>query len=107
MPSAVFKKRYRPPEVALREIRYYQQSTQLLIPKAPFARLVRELTMQITDNSDIRYKSKALNALHEAAETYLVGFFEDANLLAIHAKRVTLLPKDCALAYRIRGDHNR
>lgn len=105
LPSSVFKRRYRPPETALREIEYYQRMTSTLIPKAPFARLVREITVSLTGCATLRYKSTALEALHEAAEAYIVGFFEDAFLLAIHAKRVTLQPKDLALAYRIRGDN--
>ncbi|XP_006817635.1 histone H3.3-like [Saccoglossus kowalevskii] len=94
--------RYRPGIVALRDIRRYQKSTELLLLKMPFQRLVREITLQFS--KDIRYQSAALGALQEAAEAYLVGLFEDTNLCAIHAKRVTIMPKDIHLARRIRGD---
>jgi len=93
--------RYRPGTVALREIRRYQKSTELLILKMPFQRLVREITAQFT--SDVRYQSAAIGALQEAAEAYMVGLFEDTNLCCIHAKRVTIMPKDIHLARRIRG----
>jgi histone H3 len=93
--------RYRPGTVALREIRRYQRSTDLLIRRQPFQRLVRELTQDI--KADLRFQGTALLALQEAAEAYLVGVFEDTNLCAIHAKRVTIMPKDMQLAMRIRG----
>merc|ERR1719343_1116202 len=88
--------RYRPGTVALREIRKYQKSTELLIRKLPFQRLVRELTSDF--KTDFRFQSQAVLALQEAAEAYLVGLFEDTNLCAIHAKRVTIMPKDMQLA---------
>jgi histone H3 len=96
-------RRYRPGTVALREIRKYQKSTELLIRKLPFQRLVREITQSIV-LTDIRYQSSAILALQEAAEAYLIGLFEDTNLCAIHAKRVTIMPKDIQLARRIRGE---
>lgn len=103
--------RYRPGTVALREIRRFQRSTDLLIRKLPFQRLVKEIMMQfkpIRLNSqgegDYRIQSTALMALQEAAEAYLVTVFEDTNLCAIHAKRVTIQPKDMQLARRIRGE---
>ena len=55
---------------------------------------------------EIRYQESAMLALQEAAEAYLVGYFEDANLCAIHAKRVTIMPKDIQLARRIRGERS-
>ena len=94
--------RYRPGTVALREIRRYQKSTDLLIRKLPFQRLVREVAQEIM--RDLRFQSTALLALQEASEAYLVGLFEDTNLCAIHAKRVTIMPKDMQLARRIRGE---
>ena len=96
------KKRRAPGVVALQEIRRYQKSTELLIQKLPFQRLVKELTMKISSN--IRWQVAAVGALHEASEAYLVGLFEDTNLCAIHAKRVTIDPRDIMLARRIRGD---
>ncbi|KAI7732501.1 hypothetical protein M8C21_024220, partial [Ambrosia artemisiifolia] len=91
--------RYRPGTVALREIRKYQKTTELLIRKAPFQRLVRKIAQAL--KSDLRFQSHAVLALQEAAEAYLVGMFEDTNLCAIHAKRVTIMVKDIQLALRI------
>merc|ERR1712037_1078237 len=88
--------RYRPGTVALREIRRYQKSTELLIRKLPFQRLVREIAQDF--KTDLRFQSSAVMALQEASEAYLVGLFEDTNLCAIHAKRVTIMPKDIQLA---------
>ena len=96
--------RYRPGTVALREIRKYQRSTELLIKKIPFQRLVREIAQDF--KTDLRFQSTAILALHEAAEAYMVGVFEDTNLCAIHAKRVTIMPKDMQLARRIRGERS-
>ena len=94
--------RYRPGTVALREIRKYQKSTELLIRKLPFQRLVREVAQEY--KSDLRFQSSAVVALQEASESYLVSLFEDTNLCAIHARRVTIMPKDMQLARRIRGE---
>jgi len=96
--------RYRPGTVALREIRRYQKSTELLLRKLPFQRLVREIAQDF--KSDLRFQSSAIMALQEASEAYLVGLFEDTNLCAIHAKRVTIFPKDIQLARRIRGERS-
>ncbi|KAL7418073.1 putative centromere protein Cse4 [Mrakia frigida] len=100
------KRRYRPGTNALREIRKYQKSTDLLIQKLPFSRVVREVAMDFTTleaGATMRWQSSALLALQEATEAYLVHLFEDANLCAIHAKRVTIMQKDIQLARRIRG----
>nr|UXY88283.1 histone H3 [Cryptomonas curvata] len=94
--------RYKPGTVALREIRKLQKSTELLIRRLPFQRLVRELAQDF--RNDLRFQSSAVLALQEAAEAYLVALFEDTNLCAIHAKRVTIMPKDIQLARRIRGE---
>jgi histone H3 len=94
--------RYRPGTVALREIRRYQKSTDLLIRKLPFQRLVRQIVQDM--GLELRFQSTSLLSLQEAAEAYLVGLFEDTNLCAIHAKRVTIMPKDLALARRVRGE---
>ena len=80
----------------------YQKSTELLIRKLPFQRLVREIAQDF--KTDLRFQSSAVMALQEASEAYLVGLFEDTNLCAIHAKRVTIMPKDIQLARRIRGE---
>ena len=95
--------RYRPGTIALREIRRYQKSTELLIKKASFQRLIREIAQDF--KTDLRFQLASLSALQEAAEAYLVGIFEDTNLCAIHAKRVTIMPRDIQLARRIRGEH--
>lgn len=94
--------RYRPGTVALREIRRYQKSTDLLLRKLPFQRLVREIAQDFAP--DLRFQSAAILALQEATEAYLVSLFEDTNLCAIHAKRVTIMPKDVQLALRLRGE---
>jgi len=93
---------FRPGTVALREIRKYQKSTELLVRKLPFQRLVREIAQEY--KTDLRFQSSAVLALQEAAEAYLVSLFEDTNLCAIHAKRVTIMPRDMQLARRIRGE---
>ncbi|KAI8878753.1 hypothetical protein K501DRAFT_227870 [Backusella circina FSU 941] len=95
--------RYRPGTVALREIRRYQKSTELLIRKLPFQRLVREIAQDF--KTDLRFQSSAIGALQEASEAYLVSLFEDTNLAAIHAKRVTIQPKDIQLARRLREQY--
>ena len=94
--------RWRPGTVALREIRRYQKSTELLIRKLPFNRLMREITQDF--KLELRFQPQAIGALQEAAEAYLVGLFEDTNLCAIHAKCVTIVPKDIQLARRIWGE---
>ena len=98
------KMKFKPGTVALREIKRYQKSTDLLLPRAPFQRLVRDICRGI--DSDLRFQAQALMALQESAEAYLTGVFEDANLCSIHAQRVTLMKKDMELARRIRGDQN-
>lgn len=98
--------RYKPGTIALREIRRYQRSTDLLLLKLPFSRLVREVAMYILPShasEGLRWQSQAIQALQEAAEAFLVHLFEDTNLCAIHAKRVTIMQKDIQLARRIRG----
>jgi len=103
-PGTPGKRRYRPGTRALMEIRKFQKSTNLLIPKLPFSRLIREIAVK-TCSVDMRFQSVAIMALQEAAEAYLVTLFEDTVLCAIHAKRVTVMPKDMLLARRIRGEH--
>ena len=100
--SAQKPRRYRPGTVALREIRKYQKSPELLIRKLPFQRLVREIAQNF--QPDLRFQSCTVLALQEAAEAYLVGLFEDTQFCALHAKRVTIMPKDMQLARRIRGE---
>ena len=100
--------RYRPGTVALKQIRRYQKSTELLIRKLPFQPLVPEIASdsEVIKSplcGKVRFQSAAIMALQEAAEAYLVGLFEDSNLCAIHAKRVTIMRKDIQLARRIRG----
>ena len=95
------KKRYRPGEKALKEIRKFQKSTDLLIHKLPFTRLVKEITFSF--HHALQWQSIALEAMQHAAEDYIIGLMGDANLSALHAKRVTVMPKDLQLAKRIRG----
>jgi len=100
-------RRYRPGTVALREIRHYQKSTDLLMRKLPFQRLVREITIDFkSQGNDLSFQGLALLGLQEASEAYLVGLFEDTNLCTIHGKRVTILPMDIVLARRIRGERS-
>jgi len=93
-------RRFKAGTVALREIRKYQKSVELLIRKAPFSRLVREITQDL--KTDMRFQASALAALQEASEAYMISLLEDANLCAIHAKRVTVQPKDIELAAKVR-----
>lgn len=95
--------RYRPGTVALREIRFFQKSTQLLLRKSPFARLVREIAATLCPHGNVMWQSMALQALQEASETYLTGLFEDTNIVAINSKRVTIMPRDMQVVRRIRG----
>lgn len=98
------RRRYKPGTAALREIRKYQRTTDLLLLKLPFARLVREVALNmVPSGTPLRWQSQAIQALQEAAEAFLVHLFEDTNLCAIHAKRVTIMQKDIQLARRIRG----
>ena len=105
---------YQPGMVALKEIRRYQRSTENLIKRTPFQKLIREISQEYricpdgpgTPSVQVRFQSTAIAALQEAAENYIVGLFEDVNLLAIHARHVTIMPRDIRLALRIRGDHH-
>ena len=96
--------RYRPGTVALREIRKYQKSTELLLRKGPFNRLVREILTSDLGKYGLRWQQNAIIALQEAAEAYMVRLFEDSQLEAVHGKRITINPKDMQLARRIRGE---
>ena len=95
--------RFRPGTVAAREIRKYQKSTELLIRKLPFQRLIKSIAHET--KTEARFQSSAVLALQEATEAYLVGLFEDTNLCAVHANRVTIMEKDILIARRIRGEH--
>ena len=97
--------RFRPGTVALREIRRYQKSTELLLRQLPFQRLVRSVAAE--HKADLRWRHSALMALQEGTEAYMISLFEDTNLCAIHARRVTIQPRDMQLARRIRGDEQR
>ena len=98
------KRRFRPGTVALRDIRKYQKSTEPLIRKLPFQRLVREIAGQIM--TDLRFTSGAIAALHESSEAFLVQMFEGVNLIALHSKRPTIMAKDIQLLRKIRGEDN-
>ncbi|CAK1595809.1 unnamed protein product [Parnassius mnemosyne] len=99
-PNYIKSKRWHVPSRLL--VNPQEKSTELLIRKLPFQRLVREIAQDF--KTDLRFQSAAIGALQEASEAYLVGLFEDTNLCAIHAKRVTIMPKDIQLARRIRGE---
>ena len=96
--------RKRPGSAALREIRRLQKSTELLIPKMPFARVVKDICRELLAGEDFRWAADGLQALQNATESYLIGLFEDAILCSIHARRVTLMIKDIHLARRLRGE---
>lgn len=98
-------KKHRPGALALAQIRKYQASTDLLIRKAPFQKLVKQICNQILPNGEscLRFQSTAVLALQEAAEAFVIGILEDTNLCAMHARRVTIMEKDMRLACRIRG----
>ena len=90
--------------VALCEICQFQKSTELFIHKRPISWLVCKIVLEV-DKYDLRLQGHAILCLQEAAEAYLVGLMEDMNLWAIHAKRVTIMPKDIQLAWHICGEH--
>ena len=94
------KHRFRPGTVALREIRKYQRRTDCLVPRLPMERWIREIAQGI--RTDIRFQRSAIDAVREASEAHLVALFEDTNLCAIHAGRVTIMSRDAQLALRIR-----
>lgn len=114
---------FRPGARALQEIRHYQKSTELLIHKISFQRVVRELAAKVQDErkswqpqegesaadpeiAHFRFESQAVLALQEASESFLTGLFEDASLCALHARRMTVMPRDIALSRRIRGSQD-
>ena len=101
--GGIKKPRFRPGQLAIREIKKMQSQVEAVIPRLPFQRVVRDIAR--ASNQDIRFSSPALHALQEAAECYLTSLFEDSYLIALHAKRVTLMAKDMQLARRIRGDN--
>jgi histone H3 len=104
--SNAVKRRFRPGTRALMEIRKYQKSSELLIRKQPFGRLVREIVQAMHPTTGYCMQANAILALQEASEAYLVALFEDTNLAAIHARRVTIMPKDLQLVRRIRGERS-
>ena len=103
-PSTPGPFRYRPGTRAAIEIRQMQRSTEFLIRKLPFQRLVREIGQKL--KVDLRWQPSAVMALQEASEAYLVELFEDTNLIARHAKRITIMPKDIQLVQLIRGERS-
>lgn len=96
-------RKWRPGLKALREIRKYQKSTGYLISKAPFHRLIREITHELSPG--LRYQSAALEALQEAVEVYAICLLSDAQIAAIHARRITVMPRDLHLVRRLRGEN--
>ena len=101
--AAVSKsRRFRPGTVALREIRRFQRGTELLLRKAPFQRLVREIAT--SHKEGLRFQASAVAAIQEATESYVVSLLSDTNLCALHTRRVTIMPRDVQLARRLRGE---
>ena len=96
--------RFRPGTVAFREIRQQQKSTAACIPTAPFDRLVREIVCDNVGLEDLRIQPEAIGALRTAAEDYMVKKFEDAQLMAIHAKRTTVQVQDFRKSMRIKNE---
>ena len=97
-------RKYWPGTVALWEIWHFQKSSKLLIWKLPFSWLVCEIALEVS-KYDLHFQASTIVCLQEAAEAYVVGLMEDANLCTIHAKRVTIMPKDIQLAHHIQGEH--
>ena len=97
-------RKYQPDTVALWEIWWFQKSTKVLIRKLPFSQLVHEIALSV-GKTDLCFQGSAIICLQEAAEAYVVSLMEDANLCAIHAKQVTIMPKDIQLAHCIWGEH--
>lgn len=106
--TGVKKRRWRPGTVAMREIKRYQKSTEMLIQRSIFVRkvrgIIRDLDKQDDANFTRRIQANALLALQEATESAIVSLFEDSYLCTMHARRLTLFQSDVALARRIRGD---
>ena len=97
-------RRRRPGFLALREIRFYQKSTCFLISMRGFQRFARQVCMdEVPRGGEFRWQARALFLLQQAAESYLVAYLCDTNLLAIHAKRTTIMEKDMVLVRRMRG----
>jgi histone H3 len=94
--------RWRPGTVALRQVKALQKSTELLIARAPFSRLVREIAE--SHKAGLRFQSSAVAAIQEATEAFVISLLSDANLTALHANRVTALPRDLQLVRRLRGE---
>lgn len=103
--------RFRPGTVALRNIRKYQKTTNLLLPKLTFQRLVREIVTATSSGRALEYKGEKIRyeedffiALQTLCENYLIELFKDANLVAINSDRLTVSPKDINLVRRIKGE---
>ena len=96
------KKRARPGKKALREIKMYQRSTNTLLPRATLQRVIKEISSKYFP--DARYSYGAIDAVQQCVESYMIGLFEDTQLCAVHAKRMTCMTKDMRLARRIRGE---
>ena len=95
------RRRFRPGTRALLQIRKYQKSTELLIRKLPFQRLVREVVQEMFKTKSYRFQSTAILALQEASEDFLVHMFSQCNDICIHGKRVTVQQKDIQLWRRL------
>ena len=102
------RRRRKPGAVAIKQIKYYQQTTDLMISALPFSRVIREIAdhLAIDGPTKFRWKSSAVLALQYAAEAYLVAILQDTNKLATHAKRATIRPEDLRMVKQIRGRVN-
>ncbi|KAJ5079986.1 histone H3-like 5-related [Anaeramoeba ignava] len=100
--AAKKQRKTKPGTVAVREIKKFQKSTELLLRKLPFQRLVREIAQE--HKADLRFQTAAIAALQEATEAFIVDVLEDTNLCALHAKRVTIMRSDLDLVRKIRTD---
>lgn len=96
------KRKFKPGERALKEIKEHQKSTKLMIPKASITRLIREI--MYSHNENLRVQPAVIEALHEAGEAFLVNLFEMSQAASAHGKRTTLMRSDVRLAKRIACD---
>ncbi|KAJ1355246.1 centromeric DNA-binding histone H3-like protein cse4 [Parelaphostrongylus tenuis] len=95
---------------ALRKVRHLQRTTGLIILRLPFQRVVRDVAREVLRkrniNGEFTWQANALLALQEATEVYLACLFDDTNLAAIHARRITIMPRDMQLVRRLRGENS-
>ena len=103
--QAAKKRRWRPGTVALRQIRRLQRSTKLLVPKLPFATIIRAVDKDLHDGVSHRFQQSALDALQEAAESYLDEVFKNSCAISINGKSITLKARDMRCAVQVMKQH--